>query len=93
MKVKHHIETGQFCFTEIELDLEKEGFLTYQEAVELAKGSKKEVEGPAELEFNRIVDKYMATKTLAVDEFESLNERQKDIIQVLKRAYKRQNNG
>lgn len=88
MKVTIRIPTEQYAFIEIQ---EEVG--TKSEAIELYRDVNRELEqrtnGLKEIEFNRIIDKYLTINTMTADEYESLNDSQKNIIQTLKRAFKR----
>jgi len=88
MKVTIRIPTEQYAFIEIQ---EEVG--TKNEAIELYRDINRELEqrtnGLKELEFNKIIDKYLTINTMTADEYESLNDSQKNIIQTLKRAFKR----
>lgn len=42
-----------------------------------------------EREFNRVIDRYLSERTMDCEDYEALDWRQKDIIQCLKRAFKR----
>lgn len=88
MKVTIRIPTEQYAFIEIQ---EEVG--TKSEAIELYRDVNRELEqrtnGLKELEFNKIIDKYLTINTMTADEYESLNDSQKNIIQTLKRAFKR----
>jgi hypothetical protein len=87
MKVIHHVPTEQYGFTEIETDES----MTYEEAKLVALG-KHAGPGLSEADFRVILDKYMLERTLTAEEYEAMNAVQQNIIQCLKRAYKRQAN-
>lgn len=42
-------------------------------------------------EWNKVLDRYILTATLTVDDYENLNEIQQTIIQEIKKSYKRIN--
>lgn len=42
-----------------------------------------------ERDFNKILDKYMTERTLLSEEYEQMSQFQREVIQLLKRAYKR----
>jgi hypothetical protein len=93
MKVTYHIPTEKFGFVEVvqELPPETEQY-SYWEHKNRTLGG----EGVSEIEFNKILDRYMEKKgvgAMSSDEYESLNLAQQSIIQCLKRAYKRKQNG
>jgi len=43
--------------------------------------------------FNRIIDKYLQTGHMTAEDYEGCTDRQKDTIQVIKRAFKRMGYG
>lgn len=89
MRVTHHVPTEQYGFTEIEYDPEGHPGMTYEEAKIMAMG--KAGPGLSEADFRVILDKYMTEHTMTAEEYEMMNAVQQNIIQTLKRAYKRQN--
>jgi len=89
MKLTYHIPTEQYGFLEIEVDNAEE-IPPYEELKARAVG--KAGEGMADLEFNRVLDKYMKEHTMLAEEYEMMDYKQQGIIQCLKKAYKRQNN-
>jgi hypothetical protein len=88
MRIIYRIPTEQYGYVEIEMEgdkIERSYEEIRGEVVALSKG-----EGSQD--FNKVIDKYLATKTLTADEYESLNSEEKNIIQVIKRSFKRQHN-
>lgn len=46
-------------------------------------------DGLSTKEWNGVLERYLVNKTLAVEEYEKMNTKQRDFIQELKRAYAR----
>lgn len=57
--------------------------------IEANRGITSDGTGLPEPEFNKVLDKYLATKTMTSSEYESLDRSQKDTIQRIKRHFAR----
>lgn len=93
MKSLIRIPTTQYGYLEIEFEgTQHEIINKHNELIELYSASLKpkiEPQGIPELEFNKLLDKYLETAKMQSSEYESLGTEQKNIIQTLKRAFKR----
>jgi hypothetical protein len=91
MKITYHIPTEQYGFVELEAECtdvsSNDPYELVARAVRGQGGA-----GVSDLEFNRVLDKYLATKSMTSEEYESLSSEQQKCIQMLKRAFKRINN-
>lgn len=87
MRVTYHIPTEQYGFVEVEKEVDVLNDVVSE--YYLLRKTSSTMESLADQKFNNILDKYMATKTLTSEEYEGLTIEQKNIIQCLKRAYKR----
>ena len=96
LKATLHFPVEQFGYAEVEMEVKSpqeaiDAYRAVKEGELPVEGQNGASGGIPELEFNKVLDKYLATKTMTSDEYESLNQRQKDIIQCLKRSFKRTN--
>lgn len=87
-KAKIRIPLDQFAFIEIEA---KEDLENIKEIYDFSKRICQNHEGLGDKEWRNVLDKYLITNTMESNEYEQLSPRQKDIIQELKRAFKRIN--
>lgn len=92
MKVTYRIpQAEQYSYVEVEMELEgmTVKMMPYNEVkawFEESKGGP----GLSEADFRVILDKYMTTHTMTAEEYEAMNAVQQNVIQCLKKAYKRQ---
>lgn len=89
MKATIRIATRQYEFIEFEKDVETigEAVELYEEGISLANAG----EGLTEKEFNAVLDEYLSTGNVVngTEHYEKMNERQRDIVQSVKRSIKR----
>lgn len=92
MKITYHIPTEQYGFIEVELDNDHlpEG-VAPKSYLEVKEWFKEDEVGPGLLEkdFRVALDRYLLSGDMDSEAYAQMNEKQKDIIQCLKRANKR----
>jgi len=87
MKSKLRIPTAeQFAFIEVDFEgTPQETVSAYREITDMVQSKY----GMERLEFNKVLDKYLETNTMTSEQYEEMSNRQKDVIQELKKAFKR----
>lgn len=87
MKAKIRIATKEYCFVEYDYEGTPEGALELHN--DLYRQFKAENEGLPHLEWNRVLDGYLATNTMDSQDYEKLSPAQQFVVQELKKAFKR----
>ncbi len=92
MKAIIRIATGQYEFVEIQLD-EWENPAQVREIRDTYAQVFRDELGLPDKEFNTLIDAYLTTKTVVngQEEYEHMNAAQKNVIQSIKRSFKRTN--
>jgi len=89
MKIKHHVPTEQYGFTEYEMEAGET--VSYEEARKLTQN----LDTLRSTAFNEVLDGYVAEiklDTMTPSEFEGLNPLQSALVQCIKRLNSRKNN-
>lgn len=90
MKAKLHIPTEEYGFVEIEEEVSTVEHAL--EAYKMAKDARISLkQGLSPLEFNRALDGYLELRTMPSEIYEKMDDRQKGVMQELKKSFKRTN--